>query len=71
MFQIHNFHTNARRANKKIIKRLQTELKANASSKETDLGGGNYGYLGLVKQMMSDQRFLTHNPSLSPNIRLS
>jgi len=30
------------------LKRLKTELQANASSVETDLGGGNHGYLGLV-----------------------
>ena len=32
----------------KALKRLQTELRANASSVETDLGGGDHGYLGLV-----------------------
>jgi len=32
----------------KALKRLQTELQANASSIETDLGGGNHGYLALV-----------------------
>ena len=32
----------------KILKRLKAELQANASSVETDLGGGNHGYLGLV-----------------------
>ena len=32
----------------KVLKRLQTELQANASSIETDLGGGNHGYLALV-----------------------
>ena len=30
------------------LKRLKTELRANASSVDTDLGGGNHGYLGLV-----------------------
>ena len=30
------------------IKRLQTELQANASSIECNLDGGNNGYLGLV-----------------------
>lgn len=30
------------------LKRLKKELQANASSVETDLGGGNHGYLGLV-----------------------
>ena len=32
----------------KAIKRLKMELQANASSIETDLGGGNHSYLGLV-----------------------
>ena len=32
----------------KALKRLKTELQANASSVESDLGGGNHGYLGLV-----------------------
>ena len=31
----------------KTLKRLKQELRANASSVETDLGGGNHGYLGL------------------------
>ena len=33
----------------KSLKRLQTESQANASSVETYLGGGNHGYLWLVK----------------------
>jgi len=32
----------------KSLKRLQTELQANASSVETNLGRGNEGYLELV-----------------------
>ena len=32
----------------KALKRLKTELQANASSVESDLGGGDYGYLGLI-----------------------
>lgn len=32
----------------KSLKRLKAELQANASSIETDLGGGNHRYLGLV-----------------------
>ena len=31
----------------KTIKRLKQELRANASSVKTDLGGGDHGYLGL------------------------
>ena len=32
----------------KTLKRLKTELRANGSSVETDLGGGDHGYLGLI-----------------------
>ena len=32
----------------KTLKRLKQELRANASSVESDLGGGDHGYLGLV-----------------------
>ena len=32
----------------KSLKRLKQELRANASSVKSDLGGGDYGYLGLV-----------------------
>ena len=31
----------------KTLKRLKQELRANSSSVETDLGGGDHGYLGL------------------------
>ena len=31
----------------KDLKRLKIELQANASSVESDLGGGDHGYLGL------------------------
>ena len=32
----------------RALKRLKTELQANASSIESQLGGGDHGYLGLV-----------------------
>ena len=32
----------------KSLKRLKNELRANASSVDSDLGGGDHGYLGLV-----------------------
>ena len=32
----------------KALQRLKNELQANASSVETELGGGDHGYLGLV-----------------------
>ena len=38
----------------KALKRLKLELQANASSVETDLGGGDHGYLGLV---LTDQEY--------------
>lgn len=38
----------------KSLKRLKLELQANASSVETDLGGGNHGYLGLA---LTDQEY--------------
>ena len=51
----------------KSLKRLKMELQANASSVETDLGGGNHGYLGLV---LTDQEYATipHTaPFIPPN----
>ena len=32
----------------KELRRVEGELKANASSIDSDLGGGDHGYLGLV-----------------------
>ena len=37
------------------LKRIKTELRANASSVESDLGGGDHGYLFLV---LSDAEYL-------------
>ena len=51
----------------KTLKRLKMELQANASSVETDLGGGNYRYLGLV---LTDQEYTTipyTAPFIPPN----
>lgn len=51
----------------KSLKRLKLELQANASSVETDLGGGNYGYLGLV---LTDDEYasIPHTqPFVAPN----
>ena len=51
----------------KSLKRLKLELQANASSVETDLGGGNHGYLGLV---LTDEEYATilHTQSfVAPN----
>ena len=51
----------------KSLKRLKLELQANASSVETDLGGGNYGYLGLV---LTDEEYAAipnTQPFVAPN----
>ena len=44
----------------KSLKRLKTELRANASSVDTDLGGGDHGYLGLV---LSDAEYARISPT--------
>ena len=44
----------------KALKRLKAELRANASSVESDLGGGNHGYLGLV---LSDAEYTSVSPT--------
>ena len=51
----------------KVLKRLKTELQANASSVETDLGGSNHGYLGLV---LTDEEYVSipnTEPFIAPN----
>ena len=51
----------------KSLKRLKLELQSNASSVETDLGGGNHGYLGLV---LTDEEYATipnTQPFVAPN----
>ena len=51
----------------KSLKRLKLELQANASSVETDLGGGNHGYLGLV---LTDEEYAlipNTQPFIAPN----
>ena len=44
----------------KALKRLKAELRANASSVECDLGGGNHGYLGLV---LSEDEYAQVSPT--------
>lgn len=52
----------------KTLKRLKTELRANASSVECDLGGGDHGYLGLVLTDSEYARILpTPTPFLPPH----
>ena len=50
----------------KALKRLKNELRANASSVESDLGGGDHGYLGLV---LTDVEYanVTNTPFVAPN----
>ena len=47
----------------KSLKRLKTELRANGSSVDTDLGGGDHGYLGLV---LSDPEYARIQPTPTP-----
>ena len=44
----------------KALNQLKAKLCANASSVETDLGGGNHGYLGLV---LSDAEYANVSPT--------
>ena len=43
------------------------ELQANASSVETDLGGDNHGYLGLVLTDQEHNSILNTLPFVPPN----
>ena len=44
----------------KTLKRLKTELRANRSSVDKDLGEGNHNYLGLI---LANQKYLLINPT--------
>ena len=46
----------------KLVKRFQIELRANASSVETDIGRGNYSYFSLV--LMNDK--FVRIPNIQP-----
>ena len=46
--------------NNKTLKSLKQELRANASSVETDLGGGDHGFLGLV---LTDAEYALISPT--------
>lgn len=51
----------------KSLKRLKIELQANASSAESDLGGGDHGHLGLA---LTDQEYASMpgtQPFVAPN----
>ena len=57
---------------KKSLKRLNIKLRANRSSVETDLGGGNYGYLGLLLTDVEYARINpTPNPFVAPNFTIA
>ena len=47
------------------LKRLKLELRANATSVESELGGGNHGYLGLVLTN-TEYATITANPFVAP-----
>lgn len=49
----------------KTLKRLKTELQANASSVESDLGGGDHSCLGLV---LTDEEYTNVTPPPPPFI---
>ena len=49
------------------LKRLKHELRANANSVDTDLGGGDHGYLGLY---LSDVEYARIIPKPTPFIAL-
>ena len=50
----------------KALKKLKNELRANASSVDSDLGGGDYGYLGLILSEEEYQRICANDPFEAP-----
>ena len=50
----------------KAIKRLKNELRANASSVDSDLGGGDHGYLGLILTNEECIRVCPGTPFVAP-----
>ena len=50
----------------KSLKNLVRELKANASSVDSDLGGGDHGYLGLVLSDTEYEKICPGNPFEAP-----
>ena len=51
----------------KALKRFKNELRANASSVDTDLGGGDHGYLGLVLTEDEYTRVAPRTPFTAPD----
>ena len=50
----------------KALKRLKNELRANASSIDSDLGGGDHGYLGLILTDEEYARICPETPFIPP-----
>ena len=50
----------------KALKRLKNELRANASSVDCDLGGGDHGYLGLILTEEEYTRIAPDDPFVAP-----
>ena len=50
----------------KALKRLKNELRANSSSVDSDLGGGDHGYLGLVLNDAEYSRVVPNTPFIAP-----
>ena len=50
----------------KTLKRLKQELRANAASVESDLGGGDHGYLGLILTDV-EYAFVSNDAFVAPN----
>ena len=50
----------------KSFKKLKNELRANASSVDSDLGGGDHGYLGLILSENEYQRICPQHPFEAP-----
>ena len=51
-----------------MLKRLKTELHANTSSVDTNLGGGDHGYLGLI---LTDVEYARITPTPQPFVPLN
>ena len=51
----------------KALKKLKNELRANASSVDSDLGGGDHGYLGLVLDETEYARIVPDHPFIAPD----
>jgi hypothetical protein len=51
----------------KSIKRLKNEIRANASSVDTDLGGGDHGYLALILNEVEYATVAPQTPFLAPD----